>query len=135
MAVAVEETGTGTRNTPNIAIRNVTFVPAFILKALIAKPERKTAVERAVIAAATKKDRLLANATAIEIPDGADPENNDPVENEQNEHTIAEPVAPARARLASDEEFITVGGQVLVWLKYFMMEGVLSEVILLAAPR
>ena len=133
--VAVEETGTGTRNTPNISIRNVTFVPAFILEALLAKPERKTAVEMAIIAAATIKDRLLANATAIEIAEEEDPELDDPAENEQNGEEIAEPAAPARDPLVFDEEFVAVGGQLLVWLKYFMMEGVLSEVILLAAPR
>jgi len=38
--VAVEETGTGTRNAPNLSTRNVAFVPAFILEALLAKPER-----------------------------------------------------------------------------------------------
>ena len=92
-------------------------------------------MERAIIAAATIKDRLLANATAIEIPDGEDPENDEPTETEQNEEAIADPAAPARDPLVFDEEFVAIGGQVLVWLKYFMMEGVLSEVILLAAPR
>jgi len=50
-----------------------------------------------IIAAATIKDRLLANATATKIPDVEISENDDPVENEQQEQATAESVALARA--------------------------------------
>jgi hypothetical protein len=117
-----------TRNAQTLSIRNVAFVPAFLLEALLDKPEFTTAVEMAAIIAVTIKDRLLANASTIEIPEDDEEGNVDPA-------ATAETAALARTRISSDEEIIAVGGQVLVWLKYFMMEGVLSEVNLLPAPQ
>ena len=117
-----------TRNAQTLSIRNVAFVPAFLLEALLDKPEFTTAVEMAAIIAVTIKDRLLANASTIEIPEDDEEGNVDPA-------ATAETAALARTRISSDEEIIAVGGQVLVWLKYFMMEGVLSEVNLLPATR
>ena len=78
-----------------------------------------------------KRESVVTNATPIEIQEADDDEF---VEIQQVALEAVKAAAPARDQPDSDKEIVAVGGQIFVWLKYFMMDEILSKVVLLAAP-